>query len=217
VLHGTGLSAQPVGISELAEGRAIVESVDQQSRTVLLRDDHGELETSVVSPEVRNLPQVHPGDHVLVSLHRSVAVEMSKAGPGPAPAVEETAGRAAPGTKPAAFRSETVRARVQITAIDLANQTVSFVGPARIQRVLQIKDPRLLSFVRTLHEGDEVDVTYRLGVAALRCACKWIDQAGKDRRPGELQLVWPMGYRSAYLGARAAEAFAPTTLIQVNA
>jgi hypothetical protein len=55
---------------------------------------------------------------------------------------------------------------VQIIAIDLANQTVSFVGPARIQRVLQIKDPRLLSFVRTLHEGDEVDVTYRLGVAA---------------------------------------------------
>ena len=217
MLHGTGLSAQPVGISELAEGRAIVELVDQQSRTVLLRDDHGELETSVVSPEVRNLPQVHPGDHVLVSLHRSVAVEMSKAGPGPAPAVEETAGRAAPGTKPAAFRSETVRARVQITAIDLANQTVSFVGPARIQRVLQIKDPRLLSFVRTLHEGDEVDVTYRLGVAARRCACKWIDQAGKDRRPGELQLVWPMGYRSAYLGARAAEAFVPTPLIQVNA
>jgi hypothetical protein len=166
VLHGTGLSAQPVVISDLVEGHAIVESIVQRNRTVLLRDDQGELETIVVSPEVRNLPQVHPGDHVLVSVYRSVALEMSKAGPGPAPAVEETAGRAAPGTKPAAFRSETVRARVQITAIDLANQTVSFVGPARIQRVLQIKDPRLLSFVRTLHEGDEGDVTYRLGVAA---------------------------------------------------
>jgi hypothetical protein len=153
VLHGTGLSAQPVVISDLAEAHAIVEC-----RTVLLRDDQGELETIVISPEVRNLPQVHPGDHMLVSVHRSVALEMSKAGPGPAPAVEETGG-----TKLAAFRSETVRARVQITAIDLATQTVSFVGPARIQRVLQIKDPRLLSFVRTLHEGD---VTYRLGVAA---------------------------------------------------
>ena len=64
---------------------------------------------------------------MLVSVHRSVALEMNKAGPGPAPAVEETAGRAAPGTKLAAFRSETVRAKVQITAIDLANQTVSFV------------------------------------------------------------------------------------------
>ena len=165
-LHGAGLSAQPVTISDLIEAHAIVESVDQRSRTVLLRDDQGELETVVVSPEVRNLPQVHPGDHVLVSVHRSVALEMSKAGPGPAPAVEETAGRAALGAKPAAFRSEIVRARVQIIAIDLANQTVSFVGPSRIQRVLQIKDPRLLSFVRTLHEGDEVDVTYRLGVAA---------------------------------------------------
>ena len=105
VLHGTGLSAQPVMISDLAEAHAIVEC-----RTVLLRDDQGELETIVISPEVRNLPQVHPGDHMLVSVHRSVALEMSKAGPGPAPAVEET-GRAA-GTKLAAFRSETVRARV---------------------------------------------------------------------------------------------------------
>ena len=55
VLHGTGLSAQPVVISDLVEGHAIVESVDQRNRTVLLRDDQGELETIVVSPEVRNL------------------------------------------------------------------------------------------------------------------------------------------------------------------
>jgi hypothetical protein len=32
--------------------------------------------------------------------------------------------------------------------------------------VLQINDPRVLDFVRTLHEGDEVDVTYSVGVAA---------------------------------------------------
>ena len=55
---------------------------------------------------------------------------------------------------------------MQIQGIDLANKTVSFVGPARILRTLQITDQRLLDFVRTLHEGDDVDVTYRIAVAA---------------------------------------------------
>jgi hypothetical protein len=165
-LHGSPSFAQPVVISDLIEAKAIVESVDQKSRTVLLRGDHGELDTIIASPEVRNLAQVRPGDYVLVSVHRSIALEMSKAGSPPVVAAEGMAARAMPGSKPGAFRSETVHARVQIQGIDLANKTVSFVGPARILRVLQINDPRLLEFVRTLHEGDEVDVTYRLGVAA---------------------------------------------------
>ncbi len=54
---------------------------------------------------------------------------------------------------------------MRITEIDLANKTVSFVGPARILRVVRIADPRLLDFVKTLHEDDEVDVIYTLGVA----------------------------------------------------
>ena len=72
--HGAPLRAQPVVISDLIEAKAIVELVDLRSRTVLLRGDQGELDTLIVSPEVRNLPQVHPGDHVLVSVHRSVAL-----------------------------------------------------------------------------------------------------------------------------------------------
>ena len=166
VLRVAPLGAQPVVIGDLIEAHAIVESVDQKSRMVLLRGDHGELETVVVSPEVRNLAQVHPGDHVLVSVHRSVALEISKPGSAPVAAVEETVGRARPGERPGAYRAETVHARVQIQGIDLANRTISFVGPAQILRMLQINDQRLLDFVRTLHEGDEVDVTYRIGVAA---------------------------------------------------
>jgi hypothetical protein len=165
-LPGTALRAQPVVISDLVEARALVESVDQKTRVVLLRGDHGELDTIIASPAVRNLAQVHPGDHVLVRVHRSVALEMSKAGSAPVTAAEGVTGRAMPGSKPGAFRVETIHARVQIQAIDLAHRTVSFVGPARILRVLQIEDPRLLDFVRTLHEGDEVDVTYSIGIAA---------------------------------------------------
>lgn len=159
------LAAQPVVVSDLIEAKAIVESVDLKTREVLLRGDHGELETIMVSPEVRNLAQVHPGDYVMVSVHRAVALEMSKAGTPPVTAANVAAGRALPGSQPGAFRITTIHARVQIQGIDLDHRTVSFVGPARILRVVQIADPKLLEFVRGLHVGDEVDVTYRLGVA----------------------------------------------------
>ena len=164
-LRDAPLGAQPVVVSDLIEAKAIVESVDLKTREILLRGDQGELETIMVSPEVRNLAQVHPGDYVMVSVHRAVALEMSKPGTPPATAASVNAASAPPGSKPAAFRTETVHARVQIQGIDLDHRTVSFVGPARIPRVVQITDPRLLEFVRTLHVGDEVDVTYRLGVA----------------------------------------------------
>ena len=89
--------AQPVVSSDLVEAKAIVESVDLKSRTVLLRGDDGELATIVASPEVHNLPQVHPGDVVLVSVHRSVALQMSKAGSAPVNSLEGTAMRASRG------------------------------------------------------------------------------------------------------------------------
>ena len=43
-LHTATSRAQPVVINDLIEAKAIIESVDLQSRTVLLRGDHGELE-----------------------------------------------------------------------------------------------------------------------------------------------------------------------------
>jgi hypothetical protein len=56
VSFGTGsLTAQPVVISDLFEAKATVESVDLRTRVVLLRDDNGDLESVIASPEVRNL------------------------------------------------------------------------------------------------------------------------------------------------------------------
>jgi hypothetical protein len=157
------LHAEPVVISDLVEAKAVVESVDMKRRTVLLRDDSGELDTIIASPEVRNLAE-HPGDHVVVSLHRSVALEISKSGSTPITGVASAVARAPLGAQPSGIGPRSSM-RGSDPEIDLANRTVSFVGPARILRLLQIRT-NVLDFVRTLHEGDEVDVTYRVAVAA---------------------------------------------------
>ena len=150
------LHAAPVVISDLVEAKAMVELVDMKTRAVQLRDDGGELDSIIAGPDVSNLGQVHPGDHVVVSLHRSVALEISKPGTTPVAGVATAVARAPVGAEPRGIRTEIVHARVQIKGIDLANRTVSFVGPARILRTLQIRDQRVLDFVRTLHEGDDV-------------------------------------------------------------
>ena len=92
------LHAEPVVISDLVEAKAIVESVDMKTRVVLLRGDGGELDTIVAGPDVRNLGQVHPGDHVVVSLHRSVALEISKPGTAPVTGVADSSRQGARGS-----------------------------------------------------------------------------------------------------------------------
>ena len=75
------LVAQPTVINDLFEAKATVESVDLRTRVVLLREDNGDLESVIASPELRNLAQVHAGDSVLVSIQRSVVLEIGKPGP----------------------------------------------------------------------------------------------------------------------------------------
>jgi hypothetical protein len=156
---------QPVVVNDLIEARATVESVDQASRKVLLRDDYGQFDTVVAGPEVRNLAQVKVGDRVVVRVHQSIAVAMGKPGSEPVAAAETVAGRAKPGAKPAAMKAEGIQARVTILAVDPKTDTVQFVGPTHILRVVHVRNPKLQEFIRTLKTGDEVDVTYAIAVA----------------------------------------------------
>jgi len=165
-LAGAGpATTQPVAVSNIIEATATVESVDMTTRQVLLSGPNGELDTIVAGPEVRNLAQVHPGDHVVVRARESIAVAMSKPGSTAVTAAGTFSGRAMPGAKPAGAEGGWFHARVTITAIDPAHNTVSFVGPARILRVVHVVNPEIQAFVNSLKVGDDVDVTYAAAVA----------------------------------------------------
>ena len=90
------VAAQPSNILGAEEVRATVETVDQQARTVLLRGPTGGLLTVHAGPEVRNLPQVKPGDQVVVRYTEAVAARIVRPGD-PAPESTTTMARAAPG------------------------------------------------------------------------------------------------------------------------
>lgn len=156
--------AQPSFVVSMEEMRATVETVDQQSRAVLLRGPTGGLITVHARPEVRNLSQVKPGDQVVVRYVETVAAEMVRPGT-PAPVSTSSAAGAASGERPAGLIVDRVRKRVRIEGIDLTHNTVAFLSSDRVPRTVVVRQPGLQGFLRTLKPGDEVDVTFTEALA----------------------------------------------------
>jgi len=158
------VAAQPSVILGAEEARATVETVDQQARTVLLRGPTGGLLTVHAGPEVRNLPQVKPGDQVVVRYAEAIAARIVRPGD-PAPESTTTMDRAAPGERPSGMVVEHIRRRVTIEGANPANGTVSSIGPDRVPRTVAVRQPAMREFLRTLKVGDEVEVTFTAAVA----------------------------------------------------
>jgi hypothetical protein len=157
-------AAQPGVVVGAEEVRATVETVDQQTRQVLLRGPTGALLTLHAGPEVRNLAQVKSGDQVVIRYAEAVAARIVRPGD-PDPESTTTMARAAPGDRPAGLVVDNVRRRVTIEGVNPANNTVSFIGPDRVLRTVAVRQPAMQDFLRTLKVGDEVDITFTEAVA----------------------------------------------------
>ncbi len=156
----------PAVIAQETRFVAVVDSVNQRMREVVVRGPSEERVTLTAGPEVRNLAQVRRGDRVAVTIAEALAVQMAPPGAG-GPPLELTAGaaRARPGQRPGGAAGRQLRARVRIEAVDPATGRVAFVGPSGIRRVAAPQEPEIAAFARGLRPGDEVDVTYTEGVA----------------------------------------------------
>jgi hypothetical protein len=153
---------QPTVMGTTTERTAIVESVNMTERSVLLRGDSGAqsgaLATVRVSPEVRNLAQIKPGDRVVATATDAIAVSMARPDVRGSTGSAVVAGRTAEGQRPGAGVAGADRVRVRIEGIDLGRNSVAFVGPNGQRREVRVTDPDMRRFMRTLRPGDEVDV-----------------------------------------------------------
>jgi len=158
-------SAEPV-VSSTVQATAVVESVDQRARMIVLRREDGSLVTMKLGPEVRNLAQVKPGDRVIVEHTEAVAARMARPGQPPVEAAEAFT-RQPQGARPGAAKADVVRARVKIDQVFGNGDQVSFTGLTGARRTIPVRNPGMQAFVRSLRPGDEVDVTF-LDVVAIR-------------------------------------------------
>ena len=141
-------------------------SIDQGSRTVLLRREDGTLATVKVGPNVRNLPQVKAGDRVVLQYGEAlIAQPVASGAPATQPAAEAMVARAPKGAMPGGLVQDAVTLRVTVTAIDLPHNMVSFTVPNGASHTVPVRNPDMQRLLRSLKVGDQVDVTYERALA----------------------------------------------------
>src|SRR3954454_13036125 len=110
---------EPTAVVRESQFVAVVDSVNQNTREVVLRGPEGDSVTVTAGPEVRNLAQVRRGDRVVVTYGAALAVAMAPPGGGGPPAEVATGmARAELGERPAAAVGQRVRAWARIQEVD---------------------------------------------------------------------------------------------------
>ena len=146
------------GVFYTAEAAAVVETVDPQTRQVLLRLPDQSLVTLNAGPEVQNLEQLKPGDQVLASYIEAAAVRLTN------PEGDHGAPVSAAASAPATA-GEQIHNVSKVVAVDQPRNTVSFTDTNDKVQTIVLHDPSTVAVLKTLKTGDPVEITYTEGVA----------------------------------------------------
>ena len=160
---------EPVRSESIETLRGTVEGVDNDSRTIVLRNPVGDAVPVSIDPSVRNFAQVRVGDLVLVRYYSALAAELRRRGDGSgetdAPTTTGGLALAPEGARPGGVIGKQMHQTVRITAVNNRNHVVTFYGSDGISRSYPVRTPQGREFIRKLKVGDEVDVTLTEAVA----------------------------------------------------
>jgi len=143
---------------------ARVQTVDLETRQVLLRMDNDDMLSLVAGPEVRNLPQLEPGDVVLFEYFEAVAVKMADPGAAGEATGAVVAERAVEGAKPGAGVGASVNMVVEFVSYDPATHVASYMTPEGTLETTTVK-PEMRDFAAARKPGDRIDLTVTRAVA----------------------------------------------------
>jgi hypothetical protein len=148
---------------EVVKVSAVVESIDQKTRQVTLRDSEGKTITFRADEAVRNLSQVSRGDRVDATYYRSLVMDLHKKGEAtPSVSAASAAGRAAPGAKPGAVGGKTIQMIATIRALDRKSQTATLESPSGELTTVSVRNPAQFDVAEV---GDLVEINYTEAVA----------------------------------------------------
>jgi hypothetical protein len=149
----------------LVTASATVESVNQQTRNVTLRDNaDGTVFAVTAGPEVRNLAQLEAGDVVQVDFFQSTTAAMASPDDTGEQATALLAGRAPEGATPGAVTAVTTSLVVTLTNYDANTGLATFRTPDGLTR-RAVVPPNLRRFAESLSPGARVAVTLTDAVA----------------------------------------------------
>jgi hypothetical protein len=159
---GSGMAREE---SVLVTVTASVEAINQANREVSLKGPLGNTVTFTVDKRVKRLDEVKVGDLVRADYYVSIAAELRK----PTAAEKknpimllEGAGKAPPGTSPAAGGLRRFKVVTTIEGLDRPTQTITVKGPLGNYLTARVADPSNLPKMRI---GENIVVTYTEALA----------------------------------------------------
>lgn len=145
--------------------KAIIDSIDQKNRTVVLRSMDGKTTQTInIGPEVKNLAQVKKGDVVTVEQVETLAIEVMPKGEAPsAKAAAKMVDVAKPGEKPRRTEVQMTELVATVAEIDYKERTVTLTGPEGRSKTLKV-GAEATRFDK-IKKGDEVFVQHTVATA----------------------------------------------------
>jgi hypothetical protein len=154
----------PVVSSNLQKVDATIKAIDTPSRTVTLDGPNG-LVTVKVGKEAKRFSELKVGDKVTVSYYQGLAAQMKHGDAAKAAAPVGSEFGSANNNSPGGIGGVSVTTTVIIQAIDLTTNTVSFKRADGSVHAVEVKNPNMKKFIKTLKPGDAVEVTYTESLA----------------------------------------------------
>ncbi len=140
---------------------ATVDSVDAKTRTVVLKNDQGQLAPMKVGKDVTNFGKIKKGDIFVVEYAQAVAVGLVAAPKGTQPGVSATRTvkvQDQANKKPFAEEIDTIYATAKIKSIDAKARTAELTTPDG--KTLKVKVDKAVLGLENFKVGDEVLVEY---------------------------------------------------------
>jgi hypothetical protein len=135
---------------------ATVETVDIESRTIMLRTAKGELQTVHAPSQATRLAEIKPGDTVTATYYDNIVLRVKAA---TEPEVDSVDAALTPGAGPQPAGTSGVQQTITATidAIDPTVPSISFKGPRGWTYSSKVQDKKALEQVKV---GDRVDITW---------------------------------------------------------
>jgi Cu/Ag efflux protein CusF len=162
--------------SVLLSETATVEAIDLDTREVTLKGPLGNEVSFVVDQRVRRLNEIKVGDTVTANYYVSIAAELREPTPDEQQhpiTLLEGAGKAPPGTSPAAGGLRRFKVVTTVEGLDRPTQTVTIKGPRGNYLTVRVADPANLTKMRI---GDNIVITYTEALAISVKKAKKADQ-----------------------------------------
>jgi len=149
-------------VAETQHLKAVVQSINYETREVVLKGEKGMVRTVTAGPEIKRLAEIKVGDTVELGLIEALAVFFGDAAGAPARDQSVEVVRAAKEDKPGAALVTTTRVLATVEALDFKARTATLKGPNRTVTINVSADAVNFEQAKV---GDSVYLEYSQAVA----------------------------------------------------